>query len=124
MCVVSIHSDQINVYNLLDGLSKRGWQLNALQFPLSIHIAVTRIHTKAGVADKFINDIKEETEILMKLPGPINEGSVCLTLIILCYYSFTTQAAIYGMAQSIPDRSLVSEIASGFLSVLYNTKNS
>jgi sphinganine-1-phosphate aldolase len=31
------------------------------------------------------------------------------------------QAAMYGMAQSIPDRSIVSEIAAGFFDAYYNT---
>lgn len=31
--VVSIGSDKFNVYRLSDGLSAKGWNLNALQFP-------------------------------------------------------------------------------------------
>lgn len=32
------------------------------------------------------------------------------------------QGAIYGMAQAIPDRSLVTEISQGFLDCLYSTE--
>lgn len=32
------------------------------------------------------------------------------------------QGAIYGMAQTIPDRSLVTEISRGFLDCLYSTE--
>lgn len=32
------------------------------------------------------------------------------------------QGAIYGMAQAIPDRSLVTEISRGFLDCLYSTE--
>lgn len=32
-----------------------------------------------------------------------------------------SQGALYGMAQSIPDRSLVSEIAGGFFDAYYST---
>lgn len=32
------------------------------------------------------------------------------------------QGAIYGMAQSIPDRSMVTEISQGFLDCLYSTE--
>jgi len=35
---------------------------------------------------------------------------------------FIFQGAIYGMAQSIPDRSIVSEIACGFFDAYYSTK--
>lgn len=33
------------------------------------------------------------------------------------------QAVIYGMAQSVPDRSLVSDIAGLFLESMYNLKS-
>lgn len=35
---------------------------------------------------------------------------------------FLSQGAIYGMAQSIPDRSMVTEISRGFLDCLYSTE--
>ena len=37
------------------------------------------------------------------------------------FLSFNKQGAMYGMAQSIPDRSLVSEIAGSFFDAYYNT---
>ena len=37
--------------------------------------------------------------------------------------TFCEQAAIYGMAQSIPDRSIVSEIAGGFFDAYYSTSD-
>ena len=33
----------------------------------------------------------------------------------------TGRAAVYGMAQTIPDKSLVSELVTGFMDVLYST---
>lgn len=35
---------------------------------------------------------------------------------------FYFQAAMYGMAQKIPDSSLIEEIAENFIDVLYSTK--
>ena len=32
-------------------MKKRGWALNALQFPSCIHLCVTMVHTKDGVAE-------------------------------------------------------------------------
>lgn len=45
---------------------------------------------------------------------------------LFCHYVLTRvflllQGAIYGMAQSIPDRSMVTEISRGFLDCLYST---
>lgn len=36
---------------------------------------------------------------------------------------YLIQAVIYGMAQSIPDRTMVSDIASVFLETIYNLKS-
>ena len=33
----------------------------------------------------------------------------------------TGKAAVYGMAQTIPDKSLVSDLAAGFMDVIYST---
>ncbi|KAG7158655.1 Sphingosine-1-phosphate lyase 1-like [Homarus americanus] len=106
--VVALGSHQFNVYALSDQMSKRGWNLNALQFPSSIHIAVTVLHTQSGVVERFLKDIKEISESLMKNP-PKNDGG---------------NAALYGMAQSIPDRSLVGEMAWCYLDAVYSTKGS
>ena len=59
--MIALGSEQFNIYGLSDGLRKRGWNLNALQFPSAIHICVTMLQTQSGVADRFINDVKEIT---------------------------------------------------------------
>lgn len=104
--VVGFGTNDFNVYKLSDGLSKRGWNLNALQFPSSIHLCCTLVHTKPGVADRFIKDVKECTATIMANPNEKPGG----------------QAVIYGMAQSIPDRSLVGEIAGSFFDAYYSTE--
>ena len=45
-------------------------------FHRSLHIAVTLNHTKPGVADRFVNDIKTVAQRLMKNPGIKAEGKV------------------------------------------------
>nr|CAG4644750.1 EOG090X051L [Leptodora kindtii] len=103
-CVVAIQSSEFNIYKLSDGMSRRGWSLNPLQFPFSIHICVTYLHTHEGVAERFLNDIQEAVTEILENPSEDAGGS----------------AAIYGMSQSIPDRSMVSDICSIFLDTLYN----
>ena len=46
VCVISLGSDHFNIYGLSDGLKKRGWNLNALQFPSCIHLCVTYLQTQ------------------------------------------------------------------------------
>uniref|UniRef100_A0A0P4W7E3 sphinganine-1-phosphate aldolase n=1 Tax=Scylla olivacea TaxID=85551 RepID=A0A0P4W7E3_SCYOL len=104
--VVALGSNEFNIYILSDRMTKRGWNLNALQFPSSIHLAVTVLHTHPGVADRFISDVKEISEDIIKNPPKDTGGS----------------AAMYGMAQSIPDRSLVGELAWCYLDAMYSTQ--
>uniref|UniRef100_A0A2P2I317 sphinganine-1-phosphate aldolase n=1 Tax=Hirondellea gigas TaxID=1518452 RepID=A0A2P2I317_9CRUS len=103
--VVAISSDRFNIYTLSDGMGKKGWNLNALQFPPCIHIAVTVPHTKPGVAERFIKDVSDLAAELSQLPRTDSEGS----------------AALYGMAQSLPDRSIVEDIACVYLDASYDT---
>jgi len=104
--VVAFGSDEFNIYGLSDALKLRGWGLNALQFPVCVHMCVTRLHTQPGVAEKFIRDVEEATKELMKNPSGTDAGS----------------AAMYGMAASIPDRSIVSELTALYLDAVYSTK--
>ncbi|XP_037639092.1 sphingosine-1-phosphate lyase 1 isoform X1 [Sebastes umbrosus] len=104
--VVAIGSDVFDIFRLSNALTTKGWNLNTLQYPSSIHICCTVLHTKSGVADQFVRDVKEQVAIIMKNPKEKTTG----------------MGAIYGMAQSIPDRSMVTEISQGFLDCLYSTE--
>ncbi|KAG9485221.1 hypothetical protein GDO78_008354 [Eleutherodactylus coqui] len=104
--VIAIGSDVFDIYRLSNSLTAKGWNLNTLQFPPSIHICLTLLHTKPGVAQLFVKDIKDSLLIIMKDPGAKTTG----------------MGAIYGMAQTIPDRTLVTEISKAFLDCLYLTE--
>ncbi|KAM4591606.1 sphingosine-1-phosphate lyase 1 isoform 1-T1 [Odontesthes bonariensis] len=104
--VVAIGSDVFDIFRLSNALTTKGWNLNTLQYPSSIHICCTLLHTQQGIAERFIRDIKEQVAIIMKNPKEKTTG----------------MGAIYGMAQSIPDRSMVTEISRGFLDCLYSTE--
>ena len=58
----------------------------------------------SGIADKFLQDLGECTARVRGQPDKL-----------------TGRAAVYGMAQKIPDRSLVSELGANFLDALYST---
>ena len=102
--VIAFTSDDFDVFLLSAQLTEMKWHLTTLQFPSGIHIAVTMQHTKPGVADQFINDVKSIAKQLMKNPGQKAEG----------------KAALYGTSQQIPDRSIISEICTGFLDTYYD----
>jgi len=103
--VIAIGSKVFDIYRLQGKLTSIGWNLNILQFPSGIHICVTQLHTKPGVADTFLKDVHEAVVEIMKDPGqPVDD-----------------KMAVYGYAQGIPDRSIVSEVTSCFLDAMYYT---
>lgn len=63
------------------------------------------MHSKPGRADNFINDVEAIVGELMKNPEKPVEGKM----------------ALYGVAQSIPDRSIVGDFTRLFLDSLYFT---
>lgn len=101
--VIALGSNDFDIFRLSDALCKLGWNLNALQFPSGIHLCVTYMHTLDGIAEKFIEDVTKSVEEIMKDPGQIVEGKM----------------AIYGVAQSLPDRSLVGEFTKSFLDSMH-----
>jgi sphinganine-1-phosphate aldolase len=104
LSVVGIGSNDFDIYRLSDSLVARGWNLNALQYPSSIHLCVTLVHTKPGIAHKFVTDLKECVAEIMKNPK----------------VKATGHAAMYGVAQSVP-QSILSEITGGFFDAYYST---
>ena len=48
MCLVAIKSTSkaLNIYKVNDLMTQRGWHLNALQFPSSVHMCFTAQHTE------------------------------------------------------------------------------
>ncbi|XP_026484234.1 sphingosine-1-phosphate lyase [Vanessa tameamea] len=101
--VIAFGSKKFDVFKLAEKLHKKGWSLNALQFPSGIHIAVTHAHTQAGVAERFVADVRAATSACLKEGGEPVDGKM----------------AIYGVAQGIPDRSLVSDITKYFIDSMY-----
>ncbi|VDP78656.1 unnamed protein product [Echinostoma caproni] len=109
VCVVAFGSDRFDIYRLSQGLSElpngRGWVLNNLQFPAAVHLCVTDLHTAEGRAEAFIRDVASVAAELRDKPQ-LHSGGL---------------AAIYGMSALIPDRSIVSRVARGFLDACYDT---
>lgn len=73
--------------------------------PHRVHICVTNMHAKPGVAENFINDVESITSEIMKNPEKPVEGKM----------------ALYGVAQTIPDRSIVGDFTKLFLDSLTYT---
>lgn len=95
---------RINIYDVGDEMSKRGWHLNALATnPPAIHLAVTRLSVPA--TDGFISDLKAAVKTARNAPAKPG-----------------TMATLYGLGQqSAVGPALVSQLAARFIDTLYKT---
>lgn len=110
--VVAFTARNLNIYDIADGMSTRGWHLNALQNPPAIHVAVTL--PVAKVWEKLVADLEltveeeREKERERVVKGANKKGK-----------AVGDSAALYGVAGSLPNKSVVVDLANGFLDVLY-----
>jgi hypothetical protein len=64
MSVMAIASDKLDVYQIGDELTARGWHLDRQQFPPSLHLTIVPAH--ALVVDQFLIDLKDAIEAVKK----------------------------------------------------------
>jgi sphinganine-1-phosphate aldolase len=107
--VVAFTSDTLNIYDVADGMSDKGWHLNALQNPPAIHVAVTI--PIANAVDALLGDLKSVVrEVNEKDAAARQQGKKVAR---------GDASALYGVAGSLPDKTIVRELAKGFLDTLY-----
>ncbi|KAL8710680.1 MAG: hypothetical protein Q9220_004698 [cf. Caloplaca sp. 1 TL-2023] len=110
--VVAFTSPTLNIYDVADSMSTKGWHLNSLQNPPAMHVAVTMPIAK--VVDKLLEDLvavveeEKERERVRVAEGKGKKGQ-----------ARGDSAALYGVAGSLPDKSVVVQLAGGFLDTLY-----
>lgn len=110
--VVAFTARNLNIYDIADGMSDKGWHLNALQNPPAIHVAVTMPIVK--VWEKLVGDLEvvieaeKEKERVRLVEGKGLKGK-----------AMGHSAALYGVAGSLPNKSVVVDLATGFLDLLY-----
>ncbi|CAG8467231.1 10551_t:CDS:2 [Dentiscutata heterogama] len=100
--VVAFGSKTLNIYDINDKMSKKGWSLNALQSPPAVHIACTILTVPN--ADQFVTDLRDCVNEVKSNPERSKDGT----------------ATIYGLAATLPDKGIVNDIACGFLDALYS----
>ncbi len=100
--VIAFGSAPLDIYKVLDFMSERHWSLNGLHNPSCVHICVTLRHTQKTVAKTFIEDLKAAVYHVKKHPE--KEGGM---------------APMYGLAATIPDKSLVTGMLKGYLDMLF-----
>lgn len=100
--VIAFASSTLNIYRVLDAMTKHGWSLNGLHKPTAVHLAITLRHTQPGVATRFLADL--EAAVAFVKQNPQTSGGM---------------APVYGMAATIPLRGMVSELLKRYIDLLY-----
>ncbi len=100
--VIAFGSAQLDIYRVMDEMAQKGWSLNGLHKPSCVHIAVTRRHAQAGVAERFISDLGEAVEAVKA--DPQKSGGM---------------APVYGLAATLPARGVVGDILKRYIDLLY-----
>ena len=95
-------SDTLDPYQILDQMSYRQWMLTGLQHPAAVHLSPTQRHTQPGVAERFVEDLRESVAFVRDTPNI--EGGM---------------APIYGLAASVPDRTVVHDLLKQVMDVYY-----
>ena len=98
--VLAFTSSDLDIFKISEAMKQRGWSLNNLQKPTSVHICFTAQHI--GIEGEFLKDLEDSVKDVVSNPNAYKEGT----------------AAIYGVAATFPDRSLIRDIAWMFVDVL------
>ncbi len=100
--MLAFRSRELDIYQVMQNMSKRGWNLNGLHKPPCVHICVTLRHTQPGVAERFGEDLQAAVAEARRHPGA-REGL----------------APIYGLAATMPLRGLVGDMLKHYMDLLY-----
>jgi sphinganine-1-phosphate aldolase len=110
--VVAFTSSSIDIYAVADGMTAKGWHLNALQNPPAVHVAVTLPVVASW--EQLIGDLKSVIEeVNEKERKAIAEGKPNRGI------AKGSASALYGVAGSLPTKAVVKELAVSFLDTLY-----
>jgi len=100
--IIAFASDSFDIYKVMDFMLTRKWSLNPLHKPSAVHIALTLRHAQEGVAERFVNDLRDAVEHVKAHPEEKGES-----------------APVYGMAATLPLRGVVSEMLRRYADLLY-----
>jgi glutamate/tyrosine decarboxylase-like PLP-dependent enzyme len=98
----AVASDKLDIYQVLDQMTARGWSLTGLLKPAAIHVSPTLRWAESGVAERFVAHLAESVAYVRDTPNI--EGGM---------------APIYGLAAAIPDRTIVHDLLKQVMDIYY-----
>lgn len=99
---IAFSSQELNIYRIMEKMTEKGWSLNGLHKPEAVHICLTLRHTQEGLAESFVQDLRDAVEFVKA--NPKDKGDM---------------APVYGMAATMPDREAVAELLDLYMDALY-----
>jgi len=100
--VIAFMSDSLDIFQVMEQMTRKGWGLNGLHSPPAVHLCVTLRHTQPGVAEQFLTDLKQAVAYVKAHPdAPAGVGP------------------IYGMASAVELRGMVSDLLKMYMDLLY-----
>ena len=104
--IVAFTSSTIDIFAVADALERRGWNPDRLHRPAALHLIVGRRQTP-DVCRSFLDDLAASAqEVKDCSAGAADEGS----------------APMYGLAATVPDRSIVDDLMKSYMDLTYNVK--
>lgn len=100
--VIAFGSKTLDIYRIMDYMAEKNWSLNGLHKPSCVHLCITLRHTQPGVAERFIGDLRSAVAFVKKHPE--EKGGM---------------APVYGLAATIPVRSIVGDLLERYIDALY-----
>jgi len=97
MTVIAFASKEVNIYKVNSAMAEKGWSLNALHKPESVHICITLQHL--NVVDDFLSDLSDSVKYVRNNPDKFGDG----------------MAPIYGAAATMPDRGSVRDLLIAYM---------
>jgi len=100
--MVTFRSKTLNVYQILEYMTERGWGLSGLHLPPCAHLCVTLRHTQEGVKERFVEDMRAAIQYVQDHPQAADG-----------------LGPVYGMAAAVETRGMVKSVINWFLDLLY-----
>lgn len=100
--MVTLRAKTLNIYQIMEYMAKKNWDLSGLHLPPCVHLCITLRHTQEGVKERFLEDFKEAIKYVKKNPKA-SEGL----------------GPIYGMAATIETREMVETVMNWYTDLQY-----
>lgn len=74
---IAFLSDVVDIYHVNDYLAAKGWRMNGLQSPPGFHFCITRPQAEAGIAERFLADLRDGVAYAKTPPPhPARSGAI------------------------------------------------